>query len=97
MYYQLTCEIQESGIADIIKVDEGYSLIIEEWDLHLDLKRALQWHWFGSEINVGPALFSVHQIVENEKEINVASYFPRECYAVDATRQQNGYLARQRF
>jgi hypothetical protein len=70
MFYQLTSEIQDEGIAEIIKYDEGCNSIIEKWDLNLDLKRTLQWYRFGSEVNVGPTLYSVQQIVDNEKQMN---------------------------
>jgi hypothetical protein len=70
MYYQLTCEIQDEGIAEIIKFDKKCNSIIEKWDLDIHFKRALQWYWFGSEIKVGPTLYSVKQIVQNEEHMN---------------------------
>lgn len=70
MYYQLTSEIQGEGIAEIVEYDKECNSVIEKWNLHLDFKRMLQWYWFGSEIDVGPTLYSVHQIVENEKQTN---------------------------
>ncbi len=70
MYYQLTSEIQSNEIVNIIKCDKNCNSEIEQWDLPLDFKRALQWYWFESEITVGPSLYSVSQIVEKEKQMN---------------------------
>ena len=70
MYYQLTCEIQDKGIAEIIGYDKACNSTIEKWDLHIDFKRALQWYWFGKEIKVGPTLYNIHQIVNNEYQMN---------------------------
>jgi hypothetical protein len=68
LYYPLTTEINELKIAKIIGFDPKCKSEIETWDIEIGFKRALQWHWFKSEVGVGPTLFGVKQIIAWEKE-----------------------------
>lgn len=69
LYHPLTSEINELGIAKIIKFDPDCKSEMEGWDVEMSFKRALQWHWFGSEVYVGPTLYGVEQIIAREKEM----------------------------
>lgn len=68
LYYPLTTEINDLGIAKIVKYDPMCKSEIEKWNIEIGFKRALQWYWFESEIGVGPMLYGVKQIVSCEKK-----------------------------
>jgi hypothetical protein len=67
--YPLLTEIGQLKIAKIVNFDPNCKSEIEKWDIEINLKRALQWHWFGSEVCVGPTLYGVKQVIACEKEM----------------------------
>src|SRR3954470_16050199 len=69
LYYPFMGEIDELKIAKIGKFDPDCKSEINNWDIDMGFKRTLQWYWFKSEVCVGPTLYSVKQIVADEKEI----------------------------
>lgn len=68
MYYQLTTEIQDLGIAKISKCEDDIKAIIQDWNIDVSLKRLLQWYWFEDSIEVGPTIFSIQDMIRTEKE-----------------------------
>jgi hypothetical protein len=67
--YPLLTEIGQLKIAKIVKFDPDCKSVIEKWNVEISLKRALQWHWFGAEVCVGPTLYGVKQVIAREKEM----------------------------
>jgi hypothetical protein len=69
MYYQLFNDIHTAReIAPVEDRNRKFNQIIDGWEIPFGFKRALQWHWFEEDLNVGPTLHSYESLVKREEK-----------------------------